>query len=236
MSIKSAHPSINWKTIDTVLLDLDGTLLDLHFDNYFWRHHVPQRYAEKHDLSIETSREELYRRYGSVRGTLQWYCVEYWTEELGLDIALLKKEVEHLIAVHPHVVEFLEAVRQVEKRTVLVTNAHGKSLELKLSRTQLGEHFDVVVCAHDLGVPKEEVSFWDELKKVVSFRPGRTLLIDDSPEVLRSAKGYGIKHILAVAKPDTRGPERIQSQFDTLADFAHLIRSLELQLREKEEK
>ena len=25
---------INWQQIDTVFLDMDGTLLDLHFDNY----------------------------------------------------------------------------------------------------------------------------------------------------------------------------------------------------------
>ncbi|HBT55971.1 MAG TPA: haloacid dehalogenase, partial [Pseudomonas sp.] len=32
---------LNWNAIDTVLLDMDGTLLDLHFDNHFWLEHMP---------------------------------------------------------------------------------------------------------------------------------------------------------------------------------------------------
>jgi len=222
MSNDTSHPAIDWERIDTVLLDMDGTLLDLHFDNYFWRHHVPQRFAEKHNISIETARDELDRRYRSVRGTMQWYSVDYWTDELGLDIALLKKEVDHLISVHPHVVHFLEAARRAGKRTVLVTNAHGKSLDLKMSRTKLGIHLDALVCAHDLGVPKEEVEFWEKLNDVEAFSPERTLLIDDNPEVLTSARSYGIRYLLGVSKPDTKGPVRDHSDFDTLTSFAEL--------------
>ena len=39
-----------WPEIHTVLLDMDGTLLDLRFDNHFWRELVPERYAERHGL------------------------------------------------------------------------------------------------------------------------------------------------------------------------------------------
>jgi putative hydrolase of the HAD superfamily len=154
---------------------------------------------------------------------MQWYSVDYWTDELGLDIALLKKEVDHLIAVHPHVVDFLRAVREAGKRALLVTNAHGKSLDLKMSRTELGKHLDRLICAHDLGVPKEEVDFWEKLKDVEEYRPERTLLIDDNPEVLVSARTYGIRYLLAVAKPDTQEPPRDPQGFDTLLSFADLI-------------
>ncbi len=30
-----------------VLLDMDGTLLDKYFDDYFWEHLLPEKYAEK---------------------------------------------------------------------------------------------------------------------------------------------------------------------------------------------
>ena len=43
---------INWHDIDTVLLDLDGTLLDLHFDNYFWCQHLPLCYARRHGIAL----------------------------------------------------------------------------------------------------------------------------------------------------------------------------------------
>jgi len=148
-----------WSDIDTLLLDLDGTLLDLHYDNHFWLEYVPRRYAEQHGLSEPAAREELLARYKRAEGTLDWYCVDYWTRELGLDIPQLKEEVDHLIAVHPHVVEFLHAVRALKKRIVLVTNAHGKAIAVKFRRTQLGGHFDRVVSSHDLRVPKEHAGY-----------------------------------------------------------------------------
>lgn len=210
---------INWKEIDTVLLDMDGTLLDLNFDTYFWVEHVPQRYAEKHGLTLEAAKEQLFQRYRSVEGTIDWYCIDYWTGELGLDIALLKEEVDHLIAVHPYVTEFLDAARAANKRVVLVTNAHTKSLELKMQRTQLGGHFDKVICAHDFRIPKEHREFWRRLEQEQPYDPERTLLVDDSLAVLRSARNYGIRWLLAVYKPDSQQPERDVAEFDAIHSF-----------------
>lgn len=132
----------DWSAIHTLFLDMDGTLLDLHFDNYFWQEHVPQRYAEINELEIERARELLYPRFQAAEGTMEWYCVDYWSQELGLDIAMLKEEVDHLIAIHPHVVDFLEALERSGRRRVLVTNAHQKSLALKMEKTQLAGHFE----------------------------------------------------------------------------------------------
>lgn len=214
---------VNWQDIDSVLLDMDGTLLDLHFDNYFWTEHVPQRYAELHGLGLDAAKAELYPRFRRVEGTMDWYCVDYWTEELGLDIALLKQEVDHLIAVHPHVIEFLDAVRGAGKRVALVTNAHGKSLALKMQRTQLGGHFDAVVCSHDFGLPKERVEFWDWLQTVEPFDRNRSLLVDDSLAVLRSARSYGIRHLLAVLRPDSKGPQREVDDFQAIDRFTDIM-------------
>ena len=214
---------ISWTQIHTVLLDMDGTLLDLHFDNHFWHVHVPQRYAEKHALSLDAARTELFPRFRRAEGTLDWYCVDYWTRELGLDIAVLKAEVDHLIAVHPHVIEFLDAVRTQGKRIVLVTNAHGKSLGLKMQRTQLGGHFDAVVCAHDLGLPKEHFGFWEKMQRVEAFDKQRALLIDDSLPVLRSAHHYGIAQLLAIKNPDSKGPEKDAGEFRALGSFREIM-------------
>jgi putative hydrolase of the HAD superfamily len=214
---------IEWKNIDTVLLDMDGTLLDLHFDNYFWREHVPIRYSEKHQISLEKAKDELYPRFQKVEGTMEWYCIDYWTDKLGLDIALLKEEVDHLIAVHPYVVDFLDAVREAGKRVLLVTNAHGKSLSLKMDRTRLGGHFDELVCAHDLGLPKEEVAFWGKLKEAQPFERDSTVLVDDSLAVLKSAREYGIKYLLAVLQPDTKGELRDVKDFQAIRWFKEIM-------------
>lgn len=214
---------ITWENVDTVLLDMDGTLLDLHYDNHFWLEHVPRRYAQKHKLSFDAARQDLLARYRRVEGTLNWYCVDYWTEELGLDIPIIKQEVEHLIAVHPHVIEFLEALRTCKKRMLLVTNAHGKALALKFRRTRIGTHFDAVVCAHDIGLPKEDTGFWDRMQAVQPFDKRSALLIDDSLPVLRSARDYGIAQLLAVKNPDSKRPPKDAGEFSAIGTFLEIM-------------
>ena len=215
--------ALPWERIATVLLDMDGTLLDLRYDNHFWLEHVPLRYAELRGLALEEARTELLGRYRRAEGTLDWYCVDYWSRELGLDIPQLKEEVEHLIAVHPHVIGFLGAVRVPPRRTLLVTNAHGASIDLKFRRTPLAAHFDRVVSAHELGVPKEDPDFWRRLAAVEPFAPGQTLLVDDSLAVLRSAREYGIAELLAVRRPDSTQPERAGSEFAAIDDFRQIM-------------
>jgi len=208
-----------WQHIETVFLDMDGTLLDLHFDNHFWQEHLPRRYAEKHGLSLEQARARLEPRFHATEGTMDWYCLDYWSRTLDRDIVMLKEEVAQLIAIHPHVPQFLQALRRNGRRTVLVTNAHHKSLALKMKHTRLGEHLDAVICAHDLGLPKEEPKFWQRLQRTEAFDPVTTLLIDDNLAVLRSARDYGIGFLLAVQTPDSRRDPHRGEEFPAIPGF-----------------
>jgi putative hydrolase of the HAD superfamily len=217
---------IDWGGVDKVFLDMDGTLLDLHFDNHFWLQHVPERYAEARGVPVEHARAELYRRYRSLEGTLEWYCVDHWSRALGLDIALLKAETEHLIAVHPHVLDFLEALAGRGIPRVLVTNAHQKSIAIKMERTRLGGHLDRIICAHDLGAPKESPEFWPRVQRVEPFDRARTLFVDDSPAVLAAARDYGFVHLLAVLRPDSKGPPREAAGLPAIDHFAELLPGL----------
>lgn len=216
-------PMIEWSQIELVLLDMDGTLLDLYFDNHFWLEHLPQCYAQLHGLSAREAQQELSARYQRVEGKLEWYCIDHWSRELGLDIALLKMEVAHLISLHPWVVEFLELMGEQGRRKVLVTNAHRKSLALKLERTQLGGHLDRIVCAHDLGLPKEAPQFWERLQQIEPFDPDKTLFVDDSPPVLASAREYGIRWLVRVLKPDTKASPRAPGGYPSIHDFSELL-------------
>jgi len=217
---------LDWQSIDDVMLDMDGTLLDLHFDSHFWMEYVPLKYAQDNHLTLEQAKLELMPRFKAREGQLEWYCLDHWSRELGLDIALLKEEVDHLIAVHPHVVDFLESINAIGKRVILVTNAHQKSLALKMKKTRLDHHFDQIISAHQIGHPKEDQQYWSKLHACLHFDPARTLFVDDSVSVLKSARKYGIKHLIAILKPDTREPERVVEGFDGVNDFELLIPNL----------
>ncbi|HEX22908.1 MAG TPA: haloacid dehalogenase, partial [Chromatiales bacterium] len=158
---------------------------------------------------------------------MDWYCLDYWSNELGMDIAALKQEVDHLIAVHPNVVVFLDAVRDSGRRAVLVTNAHMKSLQLKMDRTRLAGHFDAVFCAHDFGRPKEDPQFWGVLKTAEPFVPEMTLLVDDSLSVLRSAQEAGIGQLLCVHRPDSRAPDKDVGEFAAIRGFRDIMPPVE---------
>lgn len=214
---------VDWSVIDTVLLDMDGTLLDLHFDNHFWQTHLPQRYAEAQGVPHAHIRDELMARFHARVGTLDWYSVDFWATELELDVMQLKEEVAHLIAVHPHVVDFLAAVRASGRRLVLATNAHHKALTLKLARTGLAPHFDALISSHGLGAAKEEQAFWQRLREIEPFDPARTLLVDDSLPVLDSARRYGIAHLVAVKRPDTKLPAKDTGAYPAIDDFSQLL-------------
>jgi len=219
-------PALNrsqWEQIDTVLLDLDGTLLDLAFDNQFWRSHVPQAWGLKRSVSAHQAREQLEARFRACEGTLDWYCIDYWSRELGLDIPALKRANAQHIRWLPGAREFLHKVRVLGKRLVLITNSHPTTLAIKDERTQVISHFDAGFSSHIFGAPKEHPDFWSELAKVEEFDPARSLFVDDSLPVLRAARAAGIALIYAVHRPDTQAPPRMQQEFPAVDAVEELL-------------
>lgn len=186
------NAQLNWNQIDTVLLDMDGTLLDLHFDYHFWMEALPEAYAYKKHISIRSAKAKIHKEINSHAGTLNWYCLDFWTEQLGINIAELKKEFKHQIKVHPEVLDFLAALRAHGKDVVMVTNAHQDSLALKLEMTTIGRYFDTMISAHDIGIPKEDIRIWSEIQHIHPYNPARTMLIDDNLKALQTAQEYGI--------------------------------------------
>ena len=212
-----------WSQVEFVLLDMDGTLLDKHFDDYFWEKYVPEVFAKKHDITIVQANSELLSRYKSKEGTLDWTDLDFWSSELDLDIPELKNQVDHLIAVHPYVIEFLEYCRKIGKKTYLVTNAHSKTLEIKMGKTALQGYFNKIVCSLEVGIAKEDPTFWGKLRSIISFDPEKTMLADDTEKVLLSAEKAGIKHLISVAKPSSKSPACPSKRFNSITYFKELI-------------
>jgi 5'-nucleotidase len=214
---------LDWESIDTVLLDMDGTLLDQRFDNWFWQEHVPGHYAQARGLSPEAAGALLAPKFHAVKGTMQWYCIDYWSEALELDIAAIKRSALARVSWLPGAEEFLAKLESRGKRRVLVTNAHPVTLSIKNEQVGLARRFDACYSTHAFGAPKEDAVFWPRLMTQERFAPERTLFVDDSLPVLDAAHEFGIAWLRAVRLPDTGRPPQDTGRYTAVDKVADLM-------------
>jgi putative hydrolase of the HAD superfamily len=212
-----------WKDIHTVLLDMDGTLLDLHFDNHFWLEHLPKKLAKKHNISLQAAKDIMVVEYEQVVGTLSWYCLDFWADKLDIDIVEAKREIEHLISMRDDSLPFIDALKASGREVILVTNAHPDSLSLKVEHTQLDQHIDQLISTHEFSVTKESQVLWQKLQVKLGFNPKQTLFVDDSLGILKAAQDFGIRHLLAVRNPDSQQAVRNISEFPAIQDYRYLL-------------
>ncbi len=221
--LNQAYNTEEWAKIHTVLLDMDGTLLDLHFDNYFWLQFMPTKYAEMYGIEHEEAHQILKQASDETYGTLDWYCLDYWSERLSLPVAELKQGIVEKIQYRPYVKDFLEMLKQQGKRAVIVTNAHRDSVNLKMKKTGLDQLVDRIISSHDYQEPKESQAFWQHLQQDEPFDIDNTLLIDDSQAVLNSAATWGFKHLLTIFHPDSQKVPNTESEHPGIHHFDELL-------------
>ncbi|AOE49029.1 GMP/IMP nucleotidase [Kangiella sediminilitoris] len=214
----------DWENIDAILLDMDGTLLDLSFDNHFWQTAVPELYAEEKGISLEDSHQYLGECYDEFSGTLNWYCTDFWSEKLGIDIIQHKSGMAHHISLRPGTKEFLEKVSSLQKQIVLVTNAHPETLRVKLEKTSIDQYFDRLYSSHQFNQPKESAGFWQQLEQDLTIPLHRCLFIDDTENILMRAKQSGVKYVVMVEQPDMTRPARGSKHFPTLNRLTELLK------------
>lgn len=214
---------LNWTRINDVLLDMDGTLLDLRFDTEFWLEHLPAHYAAANALSRDEALAHIRARMESLSGRIGWYCIEEWSAALGLDVGALKRSYADGIRYRDTAVAFLETLAAAGKRTLVVTNAHPETIDIKLHRTGLDRYVEGVVSSHRYRAAKEDQAFWGHLHDDHVFDRTRTLLIDDNLAVLRSAKRFGIAELLAVSHPDSGRPPTDTGEFRSIQWFTEIM-------------
>ncbi|EFE97340.1 GMP/IMP nucleotidase [Serratia odorifera] len=223
-------PDIDWRNIDTVLLDMDGTLLDLEFDSHFWLTLVPQALSVQRAIPLERARQLIEAEYLAVQHTMNWYCFDYWSERLELDIYAMTSEVGYRARLRDDTEPFLQALRSSGRQTILLTNAHPHSLAVKIAHTGLDRHLDLLLSTHTFGYPKEDQRLWQAVQQQTGFDAQRTLFVDDGEPILDAASRFGIRYCLGVQNPDSSTAEKTFQRHPSMRDYRHLLPALEREL------
>ena len=218
--------TLNWAQIDTVLLDMDGTLLDLAFDRHFWLEHVPLTLSETRGITLAEAEALIAGKFQAVAHTLNWYCLDYWAAELALDIRAMTYAKRSLAAMREDTVPFLQALRRAGKRTILLTNAHPYNLDIKLAQTVLARRPPLFPPSRTLGPHTAHPRLWQAVEQHTGFDRPRTLFIDDNETILDAAKSWGIGWCLGVSNPDSGRPDQVFQRHAAVRDYRTLCSAL----------
>ena len=202
---------------------MDGTLLDLQYDNTLWTGLLPERFSELRSISLEEARTHLFSHMQKHKGTLSYYCLDYWADFTGMDIIALHHELAPLVCYRPSADVFLNWLPTAGKRGLLVTNAHRDSLNVKIAQCDVTSHLEATVSCHDYGTPKETARFWQQLMDNHPYDPTRTLLIDDNVNILETAEKFGIRHLVTISQPDSTRPVRSELTYPSFNDFNEIF-------------
>ena len=207
----------------TLMMDMDGTILDLAYDSHIWLKLIPNIYAEKMNISIDDASSILQKKVLKMENSLKWYCIDHWSELLYIDILrvheLEKDEIRYL----PGAESFLKKVSKSEIRAILVTNSHRDTLNLKIKETGLDKYFNDIYISHDFDAQKENQLFWKRFQSVENFVKNKTIFVDDNVNVLKSAEKFGLGSLIQILYPDTSSAEIKKSKFKGIRNLTQLL-------------
>ena len=189
--------NMDLKRLENILIDMDGVLLDTAYDNHFWQEHIPSRYAELKSMNIDQAIKITHSLFHYKKGYKDWYDLDYWSNMLGLDIEQEKLSANMIdkIKLKKGAIDFLEKYHK-EKNLFLVTNAHRKTLNIKMKKFPLIKYFKKIICSHELKYVKEEIPFWFILRNKLGVDYDKSVLIEDTIDNVKSAYHAGLKSIL----------------------------------------
>ena len=188
-----------FKDIECLLIDMDGVILDNAYDNDFWQNQIPEVIADSKGIAFDDAKRLAIQIFNYKKNTKDWYDVDYWSNMLSIDIEAQKRSEKSFsrISLYDGVIDTLSALKNKTKM-ILITNAHRKTLNIKLEKYNLTPYFDEMVCAHELNYVKEDIQLWYMLRSKYRLDYEKTLLVEDTINNINVGLSAGISGAIYV--------------------------------------
>jgi putative hydrolase of the HAD superfamily len=188
-----------FKDIECLLIDMDGVILDNAYDNDFWQNQIPEVIADSKGIAFDDAKRLAIQIFNYKKNTKDWYDVDYWSNMLNIDIEAQKRSEKSFsrISLYDGVIDTLSVLKNKTK-TILITNAHRKTLNIKLEKYNLTPYFDEMVCAHELHYVKEDIQLWYMLRSKYRLDYEKTLLVEDTINNINVGLSAGISGAIYV--------------------------------------
>jgi len=188
-----------FKDIECLLIDMDGVILDNAYDNDFWQNQIPEVIADSKGIAFDAAKRLAIQIFNYKKNTKDWYDVDYWSNMLDIDIEAQKRSEKSFsrISLYDGVIDTLNVLKNKTKM-ILITNAHRKTLNIKLEKYNLTPYFDEMVCAHELHYVKEDIQLWYMLRSKYRLDYEKTLLVEDTINNINVGLSAGISGAIYV--------------------------------------
>ena len=188
-----------FKDIECLLIDMDGVILDNAYDNDFWQNQIPEVIADSKGIAFDDAKRLAIQIFNYKKNTKDWYDVDYWSNMLSIDIEAQKRSEKSFsrISLYDGVIDTLSVLKNKTKM-ILITNAHRKTLNIKLEKYNLTPYFDEMVCAHELNYVKEDIQLWYMLRSKYRLDYEKTLLVEDTINNINVGLSAGISGAIYV--------------------------------------
>jgi putative hydrolase of the HAD superfamily len=198
------------KDIDCMLVDMDGVILDNTYDNNFWQNQIPGVISKNKNISFEDAKRLAVQIFNYKKNTKDWYDVDYWSNMLNVDIEAEKRSSISFdrIQLYEGVTKTLNKLKD-NFRLILITNAHRKTLNIKLEKYDLSPYFENMICAHELHYVKENIQLWYMLKSRFKLDYTKTLLIEDTINNIKVGLSAGISQAVYLGDENYEDSKKI---------------------------
>tara|TARA_B100000965_G_C19558296_1_gene743272 strand:+ start:293 stop:964 length:672 start_codon:yes stop_codon:yes gene_type:complete len=198
------------KDIECLLIDMDGVILDNTYDNNFWQNQIPGVLSKKKNISFDDAKRLAIQIFNFKKNTKDWYDLDYWSNMLGIDIEAEKRSEESLskIKLYDNVTSTLAELKK-QTRLILITNAHRKTLNIKLEKFDIKPYFHEMICAHELYYVKEDLQLWYMLRSKYKLDYEKTILVEDTINNIRVALSAGVSSAIYVGEEEFKPNEKI---------------------------